>query len=216
MPIRVAIIEDHPLMLKAIVRELSDQADLLVVGTAPHGSELHRLVSETSPDVVVLDLGMSTGKFDPISAVKAVRQAYPDVQIMVLTGYEDKLWVRELIAAGVRGYVLKSDDLSLCLPQGIRQVHRGSRFYSPTVTDKYFAYQDIASDLTAQELEILRLAAQGLSNAQIGQELGLAEKTVRNYFSSLYSKLNIQADKNVNPRVSVINVARELGLFPKD
>ncbi len=203
-------------MLKAVLRELCDQADIQVVGTATHGSELQRLVSETSPDVVILDLGMSTGSFEPIAAVRATCQAYPNVQIMVLTGYEDKVWVRELITAGVRGYVLKSDDLSLCLPEGIRQIHRGSRFYSPTVTDKYFAYEDIASSLTAQELQVLRLAAQGLSNAHIGKELGLAEKTIRNYFSSLYSKLNIQADKNVNPRVSVINVARELGLLPQE
>jgi len=203
-------------MLKAVLRELCDQADIQVVGTATHGSELQRLVSETSPDVVILDLGMSTGRFEPIAAVRATCQAYPNVQIMVLTGYEDKVWVRELITAGVRGYVLKSDDLSLCLPEGVRQVHRGSRFYSPTVTDKYFAYEDIASSLTAQELQVLRLAAQGLSNAHIGKELGLAEKTIRNYFSGLYSKLNIQADKNVNPRVSVINVARELGLLPQE
>ena len=212
MSIRVVAVEDHPLMLKAILQELDAQHDIQVVGKATHGSQLRRLVRETSPDVIVLDLGMTTGTFEPLTAVKALRQTHPNVQILVLTGYDDATWVRELIAAGVRGYVLKSDDLSLYLPEGIRKVHSGSRFYSPAVTDKYFAHEN-AIPLSAQELALLKLAAKGFSNAQIGQELGLAEKTVRNYFSNIYSKLGFQVNKSVNPRVTAINKARESGLL---
>ena len=212
MPIRVIAVEDHPLMLKAILQELTSQADIQVVGTATHGRELQRLVRETAPDVVILDLGMSEGGFDPVTAVRALRQTHPDVQILVLTGYDDGIWIRELIAAGARGYVLKSDDLSLCLPDGVRTVHDGRRFYSPAVTEKYFAYEDAAL-LSNQELAALRLAAQGFSNAQIGERLGLSEKTVRNYFSSTYAKLGIQADKGFNRRIAAINKARDLGLL---
>jgi len=213
MPIRVVVIEDHPLMLKAIVGELETQDDVRVVGTATHGSELHRLARELSPDVVVLDLGMSEGPFEPVTAVASLRQSCPNVQVLVLTGYDDSILVRELISAGARGYVLKSDDLSLCLPDGVRALHAGGRFYSPSVTDKYFAAEDAAL-LTSQELGLLQLAARGLSNARIGQEIGLAEKTVRNYFSAIYAKLQIPVeDESVNPRVAAINKARELGLL---
>jgi len=215
MPIRVIAIEDHPLMLKAIVNELGAQDDIQVVGTATHGSDLHRLVRKTSPDVVVLDLGMSTGEFEPITDVSALRQTHPHVQVLVLTGHDAGVWVRELIAAGARGYVLKSDDLSLCLPEGVRAVYNGKRFYSPAVTEKFFACEN-AADLTGQELALLNLAAEGLSNVRIGQEMGLSEKTVRNYFSSIYGKLGVQADKDTCPRVAVINKARDLGLLHEE
>jgi DNA-binding NarL/FixJ family response regulator len=213
VPIRVIVIEDHPLMLKAIVQELDAQDDIQVVGTATHGAELHRLARECSPDVVVLDLGMAEGEFEPITAVTALCQAHPNVQVLVLTGYDDQMLVRELIGAGARGYLLKSDDLSLCLPDGVRTLYRGGRFYSPSVTEKYFASAD-AAVLTGQQLALLQLAARGLSNARIGQELGLSEKTVRNYFSVIYDKLHVQVDgDNVNPRVTAINKAREMGLL---
>jgi DNA-binding NarL/FixJ family response regulator len=215
MSIRVAVIEDHPLMLKAIVRELSEYDDIVIVGTAAHGAELQRLVRDTSPDVVVLDLGMSEGAFEPASAVEALRQTHSDVHILVLTGYDDATWVRELIAAGVHGYVLKSDDLSLCLPEGVRRVHAGGRFYSPAAMEKFFAC--VGDDLlTNQELALLNLAAQGLSNGRIGQALGFSEKTVRNYLTQVYRKLDIDAGAGVNPRIAAINKARELGLLHEE
>ena len=211
MPIRVVAVEDHPLMLKAVTRELDTQDDIQIVGTATHGNALHRLVRETSPDVVVLDLGMSGEVFEPITTVKELRRSYPEVQILVLTGYEDGTLMRKLIGAGVQGYVFKSDDLSLCLPDGVRALHKGERFYSPTVTNMYFAGEGDAG-LSERELAILRMAAQGLSNASIGQALGLSEKTVRNYFSGVYTRLGIVADGNVNPRMAAVNKAREMGL----
>jgi DNA-binding NarL/FixJ family response regulator len=211
MPIRVAAIEDHPLMLKAILQELKDHPDIQVVGSAGHGAEMQRLVRETTPDVVVLDLGMSGGAFEPISAVKTLFEAHPHVQVLVLTGYDDGAWIRELIAAGVRGYVLKSDDLSLNLPDGVRAVHAGKRFYSPTAAEKYFDCKETA--LCAQKLVVLKLAAQGLSNKRIGQELDLAEKTIRNLLSTVYGKLSVKAEEGVNSRVAAINKARDLGLL---
>jgi DNA-binding NarL/FixJ family response regulator len=215
MPIRVAVIEDHPLMLKAVVQELDGQDDIKVVGTADHGSELLRLARETCPDVIILDLGMASGTFEPASAVKTLREACPKVEVLVLTGYEDATWVRELIAAGAQGYVLKSDDLSLCLPEGVRKVHTGGRFYSPAATEKYFSHagDDLLED---QELALLNLAAQGLSNARIGQELKLSAKTVRNYFTSIYAKLGIEMKEGLHSRVAAINKARELGLLHEE
>lgn len=215
MSIRVVVIEDHSLMLKAISQELDAHHDIQVVGKATHGSQLRRLVRETSPDVVVLGLGMATGIFEPITAVEALRRTHPSVQILVLTGYDGGVWLRELIDAGVRGYVFKSDDLSLCLPDGVRTVHRGERFYSPAVTDKYFLYEGTAH-LTGQELALLNLAARGLSNVGIGREMGLSEKTVRNYCSNIYGKLGVQTDKDTCSRTAAINKARYWDLLHEE
>jgi DNA-binding NarL/FixJ family response regulator len=211
MPIRVGVIEDHPLVLRAVVQDLSAQDDIRVVGTAMHGAELHRLVRETSPDVIILDLGFA-GEFEPVGAVKALRQTHPHVQILVLTAYESAVWMRELFTAGVRGYVLKSDDLSLRLPEGVRTVYRGGRFYSLGVTEKLSTCEDAAL-LTGQEVTVLRQLARGFSNACIGRELGLAENTVRNYCSSIYAKLGVLVDDDVNPRMAAVNKARDLGLL---
>jgi len=215
MPIRVAVVEDHPLMLKAVVGELDGQDDIEVVGTADHGSKLISLVRDTSPDVVVLDLGMATGAFEPATAIKALHEAAPDVEVLVLTGYEGATWTRQLIAAGAQGYVLKSDDLSLCLPKGVRRIHAGGRFYSPAATEKYFSSTGDGS-LDERSLALLNLAAQGFSNARIGRELGLSPKTVRNYFTDIYAELDIEAAEGRNPRVTAINKARELGLIREE
>ncbi len=198
-------------MLKAIEQELSAHSDIQIVGTATHGNELHRLVRKSSPDVVILDLSMSSSPFEPITAIEAIRQTHPTVEFLVLTGYADGLWTRELIAAGARGYVLKSDDLSLCLPEGVRAVFRHERFYSPAVTEKYFLVKD--TNLSTHDLTVLRLVAQGFSNNRIGQELSLSEKTVRNQLSGIYGKLGIQADTDINQRMTAINKVRDLGLL---
>lgn len=215
MPIRVIVIEDHPLMLKAIVDELSSQAGIQVVGKADHGSELPRLVRDTSPDVVILDLGMSTGNFEPITAVRSILQDFPDLRILVLTGYDDEVYIQQIVDAGAYGYVLKSDDLSLTLPRGVEKVHAGKRFYSEDVIDKLFPRETgNASVLNEKELVVLRLAAQGLSNTSIAQSMNISEKRVRNLLSSVYAKLDIHESEAINVRVAAIKKARDLGLLP--
>ena len=209
--IRVVAVDDHPLVLKAIVQELENCEDITVVGTAPHGSEVHRLVRETSPDVVVLDLGMSSGVFEPANAVKTLRSEHPDVKVLVLTGYDDAAWVRRLIEAGASGYVLKSDDLSLCLGEGVRELYQGHRFYSPAVAEKFI--QTEKTSITGQELSVLKLVAQGLSNNQISHELGLSSKTIANHLYNIYRKFDIPADGGVNQRIVAINAARDAGLL---
>jgi NarL family two-component system response regulator LiaR len=204
-------------MLKAIQDELSNQASIQVVGSADHGSELPRLVREFSPDVVILDLGMSGGNFEPISAVRSLLQEYPNVRILVLTGYDDDVYIRQIVDAGAHGYVLKSDDLSLMLPKGVQRVYEGKRFYSEDVIDKLFAKQKgEAAILSEQELIVLRLAAEGHSNAGIAQSMNISEKRVRNLLSSVYTKFDIHETVALNVRIAAINKARELGLLASD
>ena len=216
MPIRVGIIEDHYLMIKAIEDILSSQPDIVVVGKATHGNELQRLVRENKPDVVILDLGMSTGNFEPITAVRSLLAEYPHVRILVLTGYDDDVYVRELVNAGAYGYVLKSDDLSLMLANGIRMVHAGSRFFSQDILDKFFNVNNQQNILNEHELAVLRLAARGLNNAKIADALNMSEKRVRNLLSAIYRKFAIKESDGVNPRMASINKAREAGLLPNE
>lgn len=213
--IKVAVIDDHPLILKAIVDELDAQPDLQVVATADHGSQLQRLARELSPDVIILDLGMSSPPFEPVSAVRAFVGAYPDIKLLVLTGYDDDLYIREIVEAGAQGYVLKSDDLSLHLPEGVRTVYQGQRFYTPAVLDKLFSAREVEA-LGEQELAVLRLAAQGLANSAIAAVQGLSEKRVRNLMSEVYRKLNVGEGGGYNMRVAAVNRARDLGLLPQD
>jgi DNA-binding NarL/FixJ family response regulator len=212
--IRVAVIDDHPLVLEAVSRRLEAQRDIEVVGTAAHGDDLQRLVRETSPDVVVLDLSMATGYFEPLTAIESLRQTHPKVRILVLTGLDDELLMRSLVDAGVQGYVLKSDNLSLCLPEGVRALYEGRRFYSPAVTDKFFASRRTAL-LDPDDLAMLNLLAQGHSNARIGKEMRLSAKTVANRLWHIYKRLGVEHDADTNRRVGAINKARELGLLPE-
>jgi DNA-binding NarL/FixJ family response regulator len=217
MAIRVAIVEDHPLMVKAIVDVLSNQPDITVVGTSNHGFELPKLVRETSPDVVILDLGMTGENFEPISAVQSLRHEHPEVRILVLTGYDDEIYVRQLVEAGAYGYVLKSDDLSLMLPNGVKRVFDRKRFYSTAVIDKIFADQKPEEVmLSDQELIVLRLAAKGYSNTSIAQSMNISERRVRNLLSYVYSKFDIREAETINVRVAAINKARDLGLLLSD
>lgn len=217
MPIRVVVIEDHPLMMKAVLDELASQAGIQVVGTADHGAELARLVRDASPDVVILDLGMTGENFEPISAVRSLLQEHPNVRILVLTGYDDEVYIRQLVDAGAYGYVLKSDNLSLMLPRGVRRLYEGKRFYSEDVVDKLFARQKgEATVLSEQELIVIRLVSGGHTNLSIAQSMNVSEKRVRNLLSSIYSKFGLRETEAINIRIAAINKARDLGLLASD
>ena len=214
--IKVLVIEDHHLMLKAVVGQLESEPDIQIVGTSNKGSQVHQLVRTSSPDVVVLDLGMSTEVFEPISAVRQLRRNHPNIQILVLTGYDDELYIREIIKAGARGYLLKSDDFSLNLPQAVRAVYRGNSHYSSVVVDKLLSGEKAQHNFTEQELTVIRLLAKGLVNERIGEALGVSERRVRNILTGVYAKMGIQEEEGVNPRVAAVIKAREMALLPEE
>jgi DNA-binding NarL/FixJ family response regulator len=214
--IKVIVIEDHHLMLKAVVDQLESELDIKIVGTSNKGSQVHQLVRSSSPDVVILDLGMSTEVFEPISAVRQLRRNHPQVQILVLTGYDDELYIREITKAGARGYLLKSDNFSLNLPQAVRAVYRGEPHYSSAVIDKLLTSEKDQHKFTEQELTVIRLLAKGLMNERIGEALGVSERRVRNILTGVYAKMGIQEEDGVNPRVGAVIKAREMGLLPEE
>lgn len=212
--IRVAVIDDHPLILGMVDRDINRAGDMKIVGTARHGSELFKLVRDTSPDVVILDLGMSRGVFEPVSAVQQLLREHPKVKVLILTANDSLAYIRDLLKAGALGYVLKFDDLSMELPKAVRAVFRGDKFYSPEVTNILFTEGERADiKLTDRELQILRLVAECQNNKGISETIGVTEKWVRNSLSDIYNKLGVRGA--INSRMAAVNKARELGLLPE-
>ena len=213
MTIRVIAVDDHHLILKALSDLLNEHPDIQLVASSNQGSQLIKLVREKNPDVAILDLGMTTESFDPISSVRLLHEQFPKVKVLILTGYDDGLWARELVKAGASGYILKSDDFSLNIPQAIRALHNGGKFFSPSITDKLLD-DEPNEKLTDQELSVLNLLAQGLSTEAIAKNLGVSNKRVRNILVSVCDKLVVERTQGVSLRIAAINEARKLGLIP--
>lgn len=213
MTIRVIAVDDHHLILKALSDLLNEHPDIQLVASSNQGSQLLKLVREKNPDVAILDLGMTIESFDPISSVRLLHEQFPKVKVLILTGYDDGLWARELVKAGASGYILKSDDFSLNIPQAIRALHNGGKFFSPSITDKLLD-DEPNEKLTDQELSVLNLLAQGLSTEAIAKNLGVSNKRVRNILVSVCDKLVVERTQGVSLRIAAINEARKLGLIP--
>ena len=212
MTIRIIAIDDHPLILRALSDILKEHPDIQLVATSNQGSQLLRLVREKKPDIAILDLGMTTDSFDPISSVRTLSEQYPKVKVLILTGYDDGLWVRELVKAGASGYMLKSDDFSLNIPQAIRALYQGGKFFSPAIADKLID-NSFNDKLTARELSVINLLSQGLATEAIASNLGVSEKRVRNLLVSICDKLVVDRTDGVSLRIAAINQARKLGLI---
>ncbi len=205
---RVALVDDHPLILKILKHELAREFDIHIVWQSGDVSQLMAAVNQDTPDVLVLDLGFAGQGFEPVSAVKDLLARFPFMSILVLTGHDDPVWIEELIEAGVKGYVVKSDDFSMRIADGIRAVASGRTFLSPTAMAGLTESQQ-RHTLTTRERTILRLAVEGHSNPEIADILGVAHGTVRNHISNIYTKLN------VDTRDAAIRAAQSLREIPK-
>jgi DNA-binding NarL/FixJ family response regulator len=208
--VRVLVVEDHPLFRKGVVALLDAVEALAVVGTAGSGEEAVERIGELAPEVVLMDLqlpGMSG-----IEATRAIVGARPGVAVLVLTLFEDEESVFLALRAGARGYVLKDADEEELIA-AVRAVHRGEAIFSRAVAERVLAYfaaprpaPKVFPSLTDREREILGLIAQGRSNPAIARELFLSPKTVANYVSAIFAKLQV-AD-----RAEAMIRAREAGL----
>ncbi|CCG02002.1 Two component response regulator containing a CheY-like receiver domain and an HTH DNA-binding domain [Blastococcus saxobsidens DD2] len=204
------VVEDHPLFRKGVLALLDTAADVEVVGVAVSGEDAVAQAAELRPDVVLMDLqlpGMSG-----IEATRAITAAAPDVRVLVLTLFEDEDSVFMALRAGARGYVLKDADEEE-LTGAIRAVARGEAIFSPVVAGRVLAFfaqprpaPKVFPSLTDREREILRLLAQGHPNPSIARALSLSPKTVANYVSAIFAKLQ------VTDRAEAMIRAREAGL----
>ena len=195
--IRVVVVDDQRLFTKG----LSGLVDMLegveVVGVAYNGEEAVALCRKEEPDVILMDISMP--KMDGISATREIRSLLPQTAVIILTAHEEDEQVFEGIKAGAQGYLLKDaepEDLS----RAIRTVYAGDTIIAPDLAQKMLntfesgkssGSSRLMPPLTERELEVIRALAQGKSDRQIANSLGISEKTVRNHTSNIYRKLHI-------------------------
>lgn len=220
MPIKVVAIDDHPLMIRMVEERLREHPDIELVGTANHSRQLMKLVRNTTPDVVILDLSLDKEKFKPARAIRTLRKEFPKTQILVLTAHEDQAEMIKLVRLGVLGYVLKTDgELSFRLAEGIRTIYRREPFYSSEVIKALASplHEMVETNpFTEQEVEIIHYLADGLQNKAIGREMGLSEGSVGNKLSVMYAKAGLKEDEDLNNRIMLVNFARKLGILSKE
>jgi DNA-binding NarL/FixJ family response regulator len=194
--IKVFLLDDHEIVRRGLRELLEAEDDLEVVGDASTGEEALARIPATRPDVAVLDVRLGEGS--GIEVCRDVRSAHPEIQCLMLTSYADDEALFDAIMAGAAGYVLKQVR-GAELVDGIRRVAAGQSLLDPTVTTKVLERLRHAPEederfasLTDQERKILDLLAEGKTNRQIGAELFLAEKTVKNYVSNMLTKMGMQ------------------------
>ncbi|MET0916296.1 response regulator [Cryobacterium arcticum] len=192
--IRVFLVDDHEVVRRGIADMINAEPDLEVVGEASTARQAVARVAATVPDVAVLDVRLPDGS--GIDVCRTIRSANPVVQCLMLTAYDDDEASYSAVLAGAAGYVLK-DIRGQHLVESIRRVARGESLVQKAVTRKVVteltgtASDSPASNLTTRERQVLELIAEGLTNRQIGDQLDLAEKTVKNYVSGLLAKLGM-------------------------
>jgi NarL family two-component system response regulator LiaR len=194
-PIRVLIVDDHEIVRKGIRALLATKRDIQVVGEARDGAEALTQAQTLRPDVILMDLMMP--KMNGIQATLEITAVQPEARVLVLTSFAADEQVFPAIKAGALGYLLK--DLGPQeLVQAIRQVFRGEPSLDPSVARKVLyelstpPQKPLTPDpLTAREMEILRLVAQGKSNKEIAGELVIAEETVHTHVSNILNKLHL-------------------------
>lgn len=183
-PLRVLVVDDHPLMRRGIVGVLEESADVVVVAEADDGFAAQACYREHRPDVTLMDLSMP--RCTGVEAIRAIRAEDPQACILALSTYGGDGQVQRALEAGAVGYVLKS---TLCtgIAEMVRAAHAGRRVLAPDLAQRLALSKP--EQLTARERDVLALVAQGHSNRGVAQELGLAEETVKSYLSNVLQKL---------------------------
>lgn len=192
-PLRVAIADDHRLMLDGIRRALETAPDIRVVGEAMSGEEMLALVPRVRPDVVIMDLRMPNG--DGLTTLGRLKKDHPDVKVIILSMFDDPEHIERALQQGASGYVVKSIN-PLDLPSTVRQVVEGTVYHPRGRGGEPGAIGAVqtaaqATGLTERELSILRLVAEGMSNLEIANRLFVTEQTVKFHLSNIYRKLGV-------------------------
>lgn len=202
-PIRVLIVDDHPILREGVAAILELQTDMEVAGHATCGGDAIAQYAALRPDVVLMDLQMPG--MNGVEAIEAIRAGHPDARIIVLTTYSGDAKAIAALRAGAAGFLLKS-SLRRELLGAIRSVFRGQRHLHPDVAQE-IALHAIHEPLTPREIEVLQLIAGGHPNKQIAWRLGVGEETVKSNIKSIFGKLQ------VNDRTHAVTTAAKRGII---
>jgi DNA-binding NarL/FixJ family response regulator len=214
-PIRVLLADDHAVVRTGIRQILEYAEDIKVVAEADNGEEAQRLIAEHVPDVAVLDIQMP--KASGIEVTRWVRAKHRQVGILILTAYDDDPYVFAVLQAGANGYVLKTASPAEII-QAVRDVHAGKSALDAAITHKVLeriahqSEQPQVEPLSARELEVLTLVAQGYTNKAIGVQLGISDRTVQGHLAKIFNKLRASSRTEAVMRaVSLGWLAPDLG-----
>jgi two-component system response regulator NreC len=197
-PIRVVVADDHALVREGIRNVLDSSDGIEVVGEAADADEVERVVAESHPDVLVLDITMP-GR-SGLELARDLHSAHPELRIIILTMHDKQEYVFDAVRAGANGYVLKDGDPAE-LKRAIEVVHGGEAFFTPWAAaqisaalrgEKESAGEGPLAELSARETEILREVARGRTNREIGEQLGISPRTVESHRTRLMDKLQIR------------------------
>jgi two-component system, NarL family, response regulator len=186
-PIRILIVDDHPVVVAGLASMLGTQAGIEVLGSASSGEEALELLRTTPADLLLLDLRMPG--MSGIDILLAMRRSKINTRAIILTSFEADEDIYRAVQAGAQGYLLK-DARQAEMIEAIRAVHSGRRYFPRDIAAR-LAERMTRTDLTAREVEVLQMLARGLTNKEIGSALDISRNTVRNHVNSIIEKLEV-------------------------
>jgi NarL family two-component system response regulator LiaR len=215
--IAVLIADDHQLMRRSLKGIIEQEQDLMLVGEASDGEEAIRLAAELEPDVVIMDIGMPG--MSGLEATQKIKELHPAIAVLALTIHSDDQSILGILQAGAAGYLTKS-VLGEQVAQSIRGVASGEMVLSQEVGMRLLKYAsrfptksiqlEGKDRLSPREIEILRLAARGMTNRDIAAEVGLSIRTVKGYLIAIFSKLHVAS------RTEAVTSALQMGVLSID
>lgn len=186
-PIRIFIVDDHPVVVAGLTSMLGTQSGMIVAGWAAGGEEAVEMLRANCADLLLLDLRMPG--MNGIDTLHALNRAGISIRTIILTSYETDEDIYRAVQAGAQGYLLK-DAPQADMVEAIWVVHGGKRYFPRSIAER-LAERMMRSELTARELEVLRMLARGLTNKEIGSALEISGNTVRNHVNSIIEKLEV-------------------------
>lgn len=206
MTVRVLIVDDHPVVRSGLVALLGAQSDLEIVGEAASGEEAVRLAAETAPEVVLCDLRLGAG-MDGVAVTRALAGLAASPAVVILTTYDHDVDIVRAVEAGAAGYLLK-DAAPAEISAAVTQAAAGETILSPDLTERVIhTMRNRTAGLSARELDVLRLVAEGLSNRDTAARLFVSEATVKSHLIHVFSKLGVDS------RTAAVAAARAAGLI---
>lgn len=197
--INVLLAEDHQIVREGLRAMLNLEPDIKVIAEAENGRQAVELVTKVRPDVIVMDIAMPL--LNGMEATRQILQAFPGTKILILSAHSDDAYVAMVMAIGASGYLIKQTAAHV-LPEAIRAVHQGKTYFSPIIAKRRNHQKQKDRDqgelpgkavptLSAREMEVLQLIAEGKANKETADELNISVKTVEKHRQSLMDKLNI-------------------------